>query len=64
LTALSFQKNEEQLLVTGIANADTLKIISEKIPKVLYILILDDHHLFEQHELENIKKIIQNLRNG
>ena len=54
--SISFQKNEEQLLVTGIANADTLKDYIENNSKSIVHFNFSDHHLFEQHELENIKR--------
>ena len=53
---LSLSDNEEQLLVTGIANADTLKQYIEENSKNLIHFNFSDHHFFEQHELENIKK--------
>lgn len=54
--SIRFQKNEEQLLVTGIANADTLKKYVKENSKDIIHFEFSDHHLFEQHELENIRR--------
>lgn len=53
---LSFSKNEAQLLVTGIANATDLKTYLQDKSKEIVHFNFDDHHFFEQYELENIKK--------
>lgn len=51
-----FSVNESQLLITGIANAESIKVYIEDKSKDLVHFNFGDHHLFEQHELENIKK--------
>lgn len=51
-----FSKNKEQLLITGIANADNLKSYIKEKSKDIVHFDFSDHHLFEQHELENIKR--------
>lgn len=53
---LSFNNDDAQLLITGIANANLLKIYLEETAKEIIHFEFDDHHFFEQHELENIKK--------
>lgn len=51
-----FSNNESQLLITGIANATNLTHYIETASKEVIHFNFDDHHFFEQHELENIKK--------
>ncbi len=53
---VSFSDTDAQLLVTGIANADNLKSFLEERSKEIVHFDFDDHHFFEQHELESIKK--------
>lgn len=53
---LSFNVNDAQLLITGIARADNLKTYLNGTSKEIVHFEFDDHHFFEQHELENIKK--------
>lgn len=53
---LSFSKNDAQLLITGIANADLLKQHVEDNSKDVVHFSFADHHQFEQYELENIIK--------
>ena len=53
---LEFNKNASEILVTGIANAESLKnYLSEKSKEIIHFNF-SDHHFFEQHELETIKK--------
>ena len=53
---LELNKNASEILVTGIANADSLKnYLSEKSKEIIHFNF-SDHHFFEQHELETIKK--------
>ncbi len=56
-----FSKNQSQLLITGIANADDIKKYIEVKSKDLVHFNFDDHHQFEQYELENIKKHYPNF---
>ena len=53
---LDLNNHNNQLLITGIANANLLKIYLEETAKEIIHFEFDDHHFFEQHELENIKK--------
>lgn len=59
--SISFSKNEEQLLITGIANASNLKTYLREKNKDVVHFEFSDHHLFEQHELENIKNNYPNF---
>ncbi|HUM51252.1 MAG TPA: tetraacyldisaccharide 4'-kinase [Chitinophagales bacterium] len=53
---LEFNKNASEILVTGIANAESLKnYLSEKSKEIIHFNF-SDHHFFEQRELEDIKK--------
>lgn len=53
---LFFEKNKPELLLTGIANGEPLKkYLSEKAKEIVHFNF-SDHHFFDQHELENIKK--------
>lgn len=53
---LSFNTSNAQLLITGIANANYLKTYLNDFSKEIVHFEFDDHHFFERHELENIKK--------
>lgn len=53
---LAIHSNTSHLLLTGIANASPLKnYIKENAQEVIHFNF-NDHHVFEQHELESIKK--------
>ena len=56
MDTIAFSKNENQVLITGIANANGLRRYAEAVSKEIIHFNFDDHHFFEQHELENIKK--------
>ena len=53
---LTLNTDDNQLLITGIANADTLKHYIEENSKSLVHFNFSDHYLFEQQDLENIKR--------
>jgi tetraacyldisaccharide 4'-kinase len=53
---IAFHIGQQELLLTGIANAQPLKDYIEKNSTEAVHFNFDDHHFFEQNELENIKK--------
>lgn len=53
---LQFNKNEQEVLLTGIANAEPLKNYLAKNANEIVHFNFSDHHFFEQQELSNIKK--------
>ncbi|MDB5227997.1 MAG: lpxK [Bacteroidota bacterium] len=53
---LIFSKEHAELLITGIANADHLENYIEERSKEIVHFNFDDHHFFEEDELENILK--------
>ncbi len=60
---LFFDKKDSFVLLTGIANAKQLKEYTAKQSTEIVHYEFDDHHFFELHELESIKKNYPKLHN-